>query len=154
MSILDEMSKNYKAMIDKLQMPDGETNEVADKYMQLSEETLLAFVKDMFLFFLKDDFASKFRRMLTIEQFQSMQARDAFLELFINGPINFQKMVFENMIEQSGFIKCDPYIMANHFYSPIFMLLNKYDHLPGKEDEAIGLLEKHIKQFNNIYKKC
>ena len=45
MSILDEMSKNYKAMIDKLQMPDGETNEVADKYMQLSEETLLAFVK-------------------------------------------------------------------------------------------------------------
>lgn len=152
MSIFDEMSKNYKQIIKKIQLPHGEIDELADQYIQLSEETLLVIVKEMFLFFLNDDFASKFRRMLTIEQFQCKQAKDAFLKLLINGPIDFQKIVFGNMIEQSGFIECDHYIMAIHFYSPIFMLLSKYDHLPGKEDEAIDILEKHVKQFNYIYK--
>ena len=42
--------------------------------------------------------------------------------------------------------------MALHFYSPIFLLLNKYDHLPVKEDEAVNILENHIKQFSSIYK--
>jgi|LSQX01.3.fsa_nt_gb AcrR family transcriptional regulator len=152
MSIIDEMSKRYKEAITTIQLPHGEINEVADEYMHLSEEALVSIAKKMFLYFLKDDFASKFRRMLTIEQFGSLQARDAFQNLFINGPINFEKILFKNMMEQGGFIKCDPYIMALHFYSPIFLLLNKYDHLPVKEDEAVNILENHIKQFSSIYK--
>lgn len=89
--------------------------------------------------------------MLNIEQFRCKQARDAFLKLLINDPIDFQKMLFGNMIEQGGFLMCDPYLMAMQFYSPIFMLLCKYDHLPGKE-EAIDILENHVRQFNYIYK--
>ncbi|MDD4752631.1 MAG: TetR/AcrR family transcriptional regulator [Desulfitobacteriaceae bacterium] len=152
MNIIDEVSKRYKATIIKIQLPHGETNEVVDKYMHLSEESLIAIAKDMFLYFLKDDFAAKFRRMLTIEQFRSLQARDVFQSIFINGPINFENILFKNMIEQNGFIKCDPHIMAIHFYSPIFLLLSKYDHLPDKEEEAINILENHIKQFSSIYK--
>lgn len=152
MSIIDEMSMRYKAAIIKIQLPHGEINEVVDKYMHLSEETLVAIAKNMFLYFLKDDFAAKFRRMLMIEQFRSLQARDAFQSFFINGPINFENVLFKNMIEQNGFIRCDPHIMAIHFYSPIFLLLSKYDHLPDKEEEAINILENHIKQFSSIYK--
>lgn len=151
LSIIDEMSKRYKETVIKIQLPHGKINEVVDKYMHLSEETLVAIAKDMFLYFLKDDFASKFRRMLTIEQFRSLQARDAFQSFFINGPINFENILFKNMIEQGSFVKCDPHIMAIHFYSPIFLLLSKYDHLPDKKEEAINILENHIKQFSYIY---
>lgn len=49
-SIFDEMSKNYMEIVDRIQLPYGETDEVADKYMQLSEKTLLAIIKDFFVF--------------------------------------------------------------------------------------------------------
>lgn len=152
MSIIDEMSKRYKEAIAKIQLPHGEINEVTDKYMQLPEDALVAIAKETFLFFLKDDFASKFRRMLTIEQYRSIKAGEVLLNFFIDGPINFENTLFENMMKQHGFIKCDSYIMAVHFYSPIFLLLSKYDHLPDKEEEAINILERHIKQFSYIYK--
>lgn len=151
-SIFDEMSKSYMELVGKMQLPYEKTDEIADKYMQLSEEILLVIIKEIFLFFLNDDFASKFRRMLTIEQFQCKQAKDAFLKFLIDDPIDFQKMLFGDMIEQGGFLMCDSYIMAIHFYSPIFMILSKYDHLPDKEEEAIDILENHVRQFNYIYK--
>lgn len=152
-SIIDEMSKRYEETVLKMQMPHGEMNMVVEKYMHVTEEKLVMISKNMFLYFLKDDFASKFRRMLTIEQFRSTQAGVVFQNFFVDGVINFEKALFDNMIKKGGFIDCDPYVMALHFYSPIFLLLSKYDRLSYKEDEALDALSKHVKQFSAIYKR-
>ena len=40
-----------------------------------------------------------------------------------------------------------------HFYSPIYMLLTLCDREPKREQEAIRMLESHIRQFNSIYKE-
>lgn len=151
-SIIDEMSKRYERAIIKIQVPSGGIDEVVEQYMAITEDTLVMIVKDLFLYFLNDDFASKFRHMLTIEQFRSTQAGHVFQDFFINGALKFQKGLFENMIKMGEFIDCDPYIMALHFYSPIFLLLSKYDHLHNKEDEALDILAGHVKQFCAIYK--
>lgn len=70
-SIMDEMSKRYEEAVLKMQVSHGDMNESAEKYMYVTEKTLVTIAKNMFLYFLKDDFASKFLRMLTIEQFRS-----------------------------------------------------------------------------------
>lgn len=150
-SIIDEMSKRYEEAVLKMQVPHGEMNSVLETYMHVKEETLVTIAKNMFLFILQDDFASKFRKMLTTEQFRSTQAGDVFQNFFIEAPLGFQNTLFGSMIKQGAFIECDPYIMALHFYSPIFFLLNKYDHKPGKIEEALDILEKHVKQFSAIY---
>jgi TetR/AcrR family transcriptional regulator, biofilm operon repressor len=150
-SIIDEMSKRYEEAVLRMQVPHGDMAIVVEKYMNVTENTLVAISKGIFLYFLKDDFASKFRRMLTIEQFRSSQAGAVFQSFFIDGVLNFQNSLFENMMKQSGFIECDPYVMALHFYSPMFLLLSKYDRLPGKEEEALEILVKHVKQFSTIY---
>lgn len=150
-SIIDEMSKRYEDAVLEMQVPHGDMNELVEQYMNVTEESLVTIANSLFLYFLKDDFASKFRRMLTIEQFRCTQAGDVFQNFFIDGAINFQNTLFDNMIKQGGFIQCDPYVMALHFYSPIFLLLSKYDRLPDKEDEAIYILVKHVKQFSAIY---
>lgn len=152
-SIMDEMSKRYEETVSKMQIPNGDMNLVTEQYMHITEDTLVVLTKSLFLYFAKDDFASKFRRMLTIEQFRSTHAGDVFQSFFIDGVLNYQSMLFKNMIKGGNFIECDPYIMAMHFYSPIFLLLSKYDHNPDKEDEVIDALTKHVKQFADIYKK-
>jgi AcrR family transcriptional regulator len=150
-NIINEMSERYEETALKMQMPQGDMNTVTEKYMHVTEEVLLTITKNMFLYYLKDDFASRFRRMLTIEQFRCTQAGDAFQNFFIDGAINFQRTLFENIIKQSGFIECDPLVMALHFYSPIFLLLSKYDRRPDKENEATDILVKHVKQFSAVY---
>lgn len=150
-SIIEEMSKRYEEMVVKMQVPHGEIDIVVEQYMRVSFESLIEIAKNIFLYFLKDDFASKFRRMLTIEQYKSTLAGNIFQNFFIDGAIDFQNLLFHNMMKKGAFINCDPYIMALHFYSPIFLLLCKYDRQPNKEDEAIDVLEKHVKQFSDIY---
>lgn len=44
-------------------------------------------------------------------------------------------------------------IMALQFYSPIYLLLTLCDREPQREPEALRLLEKHIRQFNRMYKE-
>lgn len=152
-SIINEMSKRYEEAVMRMQVPHGEMGEVVKAYMHVTEETLIEIARQMFLYFLKDDFASKFRRMLTIEQFRNTQTGEVFQSFFIDGAINFEKTLFENMMKQDGFIKCDPYIMALHFYSPMFLLLGKYDRLPDKEGEALDILARHVKQFSAVYSR-
>ncbi len=55
------------------------------------------------------------------------------------------------MIAAGLFVEGDPYLMAIHFYSPIFLLLHKVDHMPEKEAEALDILKEHVIQFGKMY---
>ena len=43
--------------------------------------------------------------------------------------------------------------MALHFYSPVFLLLYKYDNCPENEEQAIMELKMHASQYNAIYRR-
>lgn len=90
-----------------------------------------------------------------MEQFRSTKAGDVFQNFFIDGAIGFERILFENMINKGAFIDCDPYVMALHFYSPMFLLLSKYGRLLSEEEETevLDILKKHVKQFSLIYVK-
>ena len=152
-SIIDEMSSRYEEAVLQMQVPDGDIAAVAEKYMQVTRETLTAIAQNLYLYFLKDDFASKFRRMLTVEQFRSTRAGDTFQNFFVDGAIDFQTSLFAEMMKKGGFITCDPHIMALQFYSPLFLLLTKYDRLPDSVDEALAVLKRHVNQFSAVYSR-
>lgn len=149
--IIEEMSARYEATVMSMQIPHGDMDLVVATYMKVNEDTLRAMASNLFLYFLKDDFAAKFRRMLTIEQFRSTQAGDVFQNFFVDSALDFQSTLFASMIERGAFIKADPYVMALHFYAPIFILLNKYDRLAEREGEALEYIARHVHQFSEIY---
>ena len=151
--IIEGMTIRYEQMVQSIQMPSGDMESVAEQYMRVSGESLGQMAKELFRYFLKDDYASKFRRMLTVEQLKSERASQVYHSFFIDGAIDFQKSLFGSMMKQGSFIDCDPHIMALHFYSPIFLMLNQYDNKPEREQEALDILDKHIKQFLRVYKK-
>ena len=150
-SIIDEMSRRYEAAVLQMQVPKGGPAQAAEEYMELTEEALVSIAGNLFMYFAKDDFASRFRRMLTVEQFRSQKAGEAFQSFYIDGAITYQTSLFTRMIQNGTFIECDPQAMALAFYSPIYLLLCKYDALPGRTDEALEILERHVKQFSHVY---
>lgn len=108
---------------------------------------------NIFLFYLTDDVLSKFRRMMTIEHFKNHELNVKFKDMFIEKTLSYQTEVFRNLINDGKLNGINPDIMAIHFYSPIFMLLFRYDCEDDKIDDALNLIKKHIQEFFRLYLK-
>ena len=107
----------------------------------------------LFSFYITDDILSKFRRMMIIEQFKNIELNNKFNEMFIEKTLSYQKEIFRELINTGKINGTNPEIMAIHFYSPIFMLLFRYDLKDDRVDEALSLIKEHIKEFFRLYLK-
>lgn len=149
-AIIIEMTKRYDMASASIHKPTGGIEEVADFYIKITDEGLFTLAQKQLLFFLKDDFASKFRKMLTMEQYRNKLARNMFKSYFFEMPMQFQTELFRNMIEKKAFEEYDPRVMALHFYGPIYLLLNNYEEDCELED-MLDLIKNHVTQFIKIY---
>lgn len=85
--------------------------------------------------------------MLTIEQFKHTEAGKAYHAAFINGVLDFEVWVFSDMMEKGYFRKGDPEVMAIEFYTPFFLVFARFDGSPEREEELLGILERHMTAF-------
>lgn len=151
-TIVQEMSLRMERISLDFGLPgESDMGEAAALYGGLSLEALLALSRGIFLFYLKDEFAARFRRMLTIEQYRSKDIYKVYRQIFMEASISYQSALFEEMCRRRIFREADPEVMALHFYAPIFFLLNKYDQEPEQEEEALMVLERHVREFARIY---
>ena len=150
-TLLEWMNQKFEETVTFYQLPQGEMESVAREYGRNDLVWLKKACEAVFLFFLKDPQASKFRKMLTIEQYKNSDAAKTLCSWFFNDAIQFQTDLFTEMIRQGTFKEGPPQIMALQFYSPFYTLLCQYDSMPEKEDEAMALLIAHIEQFASIY---
>lgn len=152
-AILDEMRKRYDKEAAYLNITGNDSESAANIFADISEDELVKLGIGLFSFFLHDEYECKFRKMLTIEQFSNKELADLFSSQYINGPLNYQTGLLQMIILQGKMRKEDAEIMALQFYSPIYLLLTLCDREPQREGEALHLLEKHIRQFNRLYKE-
>ncbi|MDD2979948.1 MAG: TetR/AcrR family transcriptional regulator [Hespellia sp.] len=153
-TIVDTMKQHIERMSDALGLPaDNDMKASAAVYATFDEETLVAFSKKIFLFYLRDSFVSRFWRMGTIEQFQNPEVYEVFRKLFLEDSITYQTALFAQMSREHIFVDADPQVMAVYFYSPIFFLLSKYAASPEKDEEALQILDKQVREFYRIYKR-
>ena len=57
----------------------------------------MEYSKSMFEYWTEDDFASSFRKMLTIEQFRSEEMQNLYQQYLVSGPAGYVKDLFKNM---------------------------------------------------------
>lgn len=148
-SLLLEMKNRYEHMVSVVGVPAGTANESAQQYIGMPVEQLQMIAQGLFQYFAKDEFAAPFRKMISSEQFHNSAAGDVFRSMFIDGALEYQTDLFKALIEQGEFIDADPEIIALHFYSPIFLLLQSYDET--QEQIIMQKLKKHVSQFSRLY---
>lgn len=148
-SLLAEMENRYAKIAEALNISDGDLGEAAMHYIGMTQERLQEIAVGIFLYFVKDEFAAPFRKMITAEQFRDSAAGAAFRNMFIDTVLEYQTGIFQALVEQGEFIDADPAIIALHFYSPIFLLLAGYDG--SREEEIVQTLKKHVSQFSKLY---
>lgn len=153
-TIVEEMAKRMEAMSHTFGLPDDTSVEAAAfAYGGITEDELVELSKNVFLFYLRDSFAGRFRRMLTIEQYRDREIAAVYRKIYMEDSIRYQTVLFEEMIRQGVFAEADARAMAINFYAPIFFLLNKYDSQDCDVEEGLGELERQVREFARIYHK-
>ena len=150
-AIIEEMNRRFVEQAGALQISGTDASVDAEIYKHISEEQLIDLGKNLFLYFLHDDYTRRFRKMLTIEQFHDKKLADAYMKQYVDDPLSYQGMLL-GMMSAAGVLQTDNVeIMTLHFYAPIYMLLTICDREPKRENEALKTLEAHIREFNRLY---
>ena len=152
-AILKEMHNRYDQEVSYLNITGSDSEADGIMFADISEDELVKLGMGLFHFFLHDEYECKFRKMLTIEQFSNPELAKLFSNQYINGPLTYQTGLFQMILMQGKMKKEEEGIMALQFYSPIYLLLTLCDREPHREEEALQLLEKHIRQFNRMYRE-
>ena len=150
-TIVLKMRKRMECMTEQIGLPDEEKLEEAAKfYGRITLEDLQEFSRKAFLFYLKDEFISRFWRLANMEQYQNPEIYEIYRQIFMEESIAYQKQLFSMMIHNGSFAKGDPQIS---FYAPIFFLLSKYNGREEGVSEALDILDRQIQEFYQIYSR-
>ena len=125
--IVQRMEQQDGEQAAEYDMPEDEKESMPGKYENVSLDDFVEYSKSMFEYWTEDDFASSFRKMLTIEQFRSEGMQKLYQQYLVSGPAGYVKDLFKNMK-----IK-DPEENAVKFYANMFFYYNVYD---GAADKA------------------
>lgn len=150
-TLMVQMNERFNETVSYNRLPQGDLQKIAEEYGRGDLQWLKRACETIFLFFLQDEKASKFRKLLLIEQYKNGDAARTFRSWFMDDAIRFQTELFAEMIRQGHFRQGPAHIIAMQFYAPFYLLWSQYDTMPDKVDEALGLLIEHIEQFAGIY---
>lgn len=125
-AILTKMEQNDRDKADENNVPADTIEKAPDTYQKVSLEDVFKFSLEMFSYWTEDDFASSFRKILTIEQFRSDRMRDLYAQYLSAGPVSYVSDIFKSLK-----IK-EPYMEASRFYATLFMYYSLYDSALNK----------------------
>ena len=108
---------------------------VPEEYQNVSVEDFVGYSKSMFEYWTEGDFASSFRKMLTIEQFRSEEMQNLYQQYLVSGPAEYVKDLFKNMKIKN------PEENAVKFYANMFFYYSMYD---GAADKAKSQFEQML----------
>ena len=150
-AIIDEMNHRFEQQAQALSISGTDPTADAEVYKNMDEDHLIKLGTDLFRYYLHDSYTKRFRKMLTLEQFQDQELARVYSQQYFDMPLSYQGMLLGLMVSQGLLVTGNVPIMTLQFYAPIYMLLTVCDREPSREQEALELLEGHIRQFDQLY---
>lgn len=149
-SCVEVFAERMENIRNNMQLPGSKT--ASFSYETIAEEHLIEVANALFMFYLQDNVAAKFRKMLMIERYHNPEINRLFEEFFIIRAIDHEKEIFSKLIDAKVIKGENPHIIALRFYTPIFYLLQKYDMRPNEIEEAKHELTLVVQEFCKTYK--
>ena len=125
--IVERMERNDSTQAQQYDVPEDEKRNMPDKYEKVSLANIIEYSKAMFEYWTEHDFASSFRKMLTLEQFRNEEMQALYQQYLAAGQVGYVKDLFESIGLK------EPQEKANMFYSTMFFYYSLYD---GAQDKA------------------
>lgn len=121
-SILKRMECRDAAQAMEHGLPECSLAEMPETYRSASPDRIIAFSKAMFRYWTEDSFASRFRKMLMLEQFRDPEMGMLFQQYLVSGPVGYLTDLF------SGMNQAHPRDAAVSLYAPMFLMYSMFDN--------------------------
>ena len=116
-----------------------------------SLEGLVTMTMQMVNFTVHDERIIMTRKVLTLEQFRDVRARELATKHFLTGLTDMFTHVFTGMMEKGLLRQDDPRMLAFGYTAPISALIHLCDREPEKTEEAIKQVEAFSRHFIATY---
>ena len=128
------------------EVPEEQFDRSPSAYEQVTLENIRRFTLAQFMFWTEDEFASDFRKMLTLEQYRSAEMAELYSSCLVAGPVAYMEDIFREMISSGILNDADPKQLALEFFAPLYLLINMWDQ--AKDRIALAaMLDDHIARF-------
>ena len=150
-AIVEETAARYERDTGKIDIHVQNVAQDIPEFEKISVEFLIKKVREIFLYSLHDQTVSRFRKMMTIEQFRSPKLAGLYSERYVDRMLAYHAKIFKSLIV-SGEIKNEkPETLAAMYVSPVIVLLGICDRQPERESECVEKLDEHVKLFFKTY---
>ena len=129
------------------EVPEESIEKTPEEYQNVSLEDFVGYSKSMFEYWTEDDFASSFRKMLTLEQFRNEEMQKLYQQYLVSGPAEYVKDLFKSMEIKN------PEENAVKFYANMFFYYSVYDGASDKSEvkcQFEHMLGKIVEEMKDI----
>ena len=118
--IVKRMEQQDSEQARQNEVPEESIEKMPEEYQNVSVEDFVGYSKSMFEYWTEDDFASSFRKMLTIEQFRSEEMQKLYQQYLVAGPASYVKALFESIGIVNAKDKAARFYAVMHFYYSLY----------------------------------
>ena len=150
--IVERMNEMDYERAKQFEMPEGNLTEIVAAYQKTPIEKVRAYSKAQFLHWTEEDFSSRFRKMLTLEQYRDPEMAQLYQKYLATGPVDYMAAIFRGLTDSEEAAQH----LALEFYGPMFLLYSVSDS-GADQEQVLSLLDAHIERFihqmESVYRK-
>ena len=146
-AIVEATAAQYEADTDRIDIHVQDVGQDIPVFTEITEDALFEKVRQIFSYSLHNETISRFRRMMTIEQFRSPELSRLYTERYITRVVRYHAVLFESLIAAGEIRHENPQTLALLYVSPVITLLGICDREPEQEAACLEKLRAHVGLF-------
>ena len=139
--------EQYEADTGKIDIHVQDVAQDIPVFMEISEDFLYDKVRQIFEYSLHDETISRFRRMMTLEQFRSPELAALYSKRYVERILAYHAGIFRALIASGEIRAEDPDALAMMYVAPVLTLIGICDRQPEREAECLEKLRQHVSLF-------
>lgn len=146
-AIVESTAEQYEADTDRINIHVQNVKKDIPFFTDITEDALFEKVRQIFEYSLHNEAISRFRRMMTIEQFRSPELAALYSKRYVERILNYHAGIFRALIASGEICAEDPDALAMMYVAPVVTLIGVCDRQPESERECLDKLQKHVRLF-------
>ncbi len=146
-AIMESTAAQYEADTDQINIHVQNAEQDIPVFTEISEDALFEKVRQIFEYSLHNEAISRFRRMMTIEQFRSPELAALFSRRYVERVVDYHAGIFRALIAAGEIRAADPDTLAMMYMAPVLTLIGVCDRQPEREGECLEKLQNHVQLF-------
>ena len=146
-AIVEATAAQYEADTDRIDIHVQNVTQDIPAFTEITADALFEKVRQIFEYSLHDETISRFRRMMTIEQFRSPELAALYSRRYVERVVDYHAGIFRALIAAGEIPAEDPDTLAMLYVAPVLTLVAICDRQPEREAECLAALEAHVRLF-------